>query len=95
MTDLPLSGFRIGVTAARVGVAALLLGLSVAPFWTARRTTRRRLRRAKRTCPRCFRLNTLKVERAGGGGGGKSRYRPAKGKKKPARPAAGGRAKRA
>lgn len=66
---------------ARVLLAGLLFGLSIAPFWSARRARAKRLRTAARTCPRCFRLNTLKVERAGGGGGGKSRYRP-KGKKK-------------
>ena len=78
--DQMIGGARwrtVGVTAARVGVAALLLGLSVAPFWTARREQRRRLRRAKRTCPRCFRTNTLVVDRPGGDAPA-TRYRAAK-----------------
>ena len=39
--------------------------MTIAPFWTARRARRAALRLAARTCPRCFRLDTLKVERHG------------------------------
>jgi hypothetical protein len=70
----------IGVTAGRVGVAALLFGLSVAPFWSARRARRKQLRRAARTCPRCFRVNTLKVDTAGAEAPA-SKYRAPKRKK--------------
>jgi hypothetical protein len=45
----------------------VLFGLSVAPFWSARRLRARRIRQASRTCPRCFRVNTLKIEKTGGG----------------------------
>jgi hypothetical protein len=51
----------------RVAAAAVLFGLSVAPFWSARRLRARRIRQASRTCPRCFRVNTLKIEKTGGG----------------------------
>jgi hypothetical protein len=70
----------IAVTAMRVGAAALLFGFSIAPFWSARRTRRKRLRRAARTCPRCFRVNTLKVDPAGAAVPA-SKYRAAKRKK--------------
>lgn len=67
------------------GVAAVaLFGLAIAPYWMARRARRAALRLATRTCPRCFRLDTLKVERtrssradAAGRGGKKSAKPPA------------------
>jgi hypothetical protein len=55
---------RIG-TALRVGVACLLFCGVAAPFWIARRAQTKRLRIAARTCPRCFRLDTLKIENPG------------------------------
>ncbi|MCE9560473.1 MAG: hypothetical protein K8U57_00315 [Planctomycetes bacterium] len=55
---------RIGM-GLRVGLACVLFGMSVAPFWVARRRRAKRIRLAARTCPRCFRLNTLKIERTG------------------------------
>jgi hypothetical protein len=68
--DDMVSGARwrsTGITVVRVGLAALLFGFTIAPFWSARRLRAKRIRTAARTCPRCFRLNTLKVERTGGG----------------------------
>ncbi|MBA4186788.1 MAG: hypothetical protein C0467_02095 [Planctomycetaceae bacterium] len=56
---------RIG-TGFRIGAACVLFGLSVAPLWMARRRRAQRIRLAARTCPRCFRLDTLKVENTGG-----------------------------
>jgi hypothetical protein len=53
----------IGIMVGRVAIAAVLFGFSIWPFWSARRARRGRIRVASRTCPRCFRLNTLKIER--------------------------------
>ena len=58
-------GTRIG-TGFRIAVACVLFGLSIAPLWVARRRHAKRIRLAARTCPRCFRLNTLKIENTGG-----------------------------
>ncbi len=69
----------IAVTSCRVVLAALLFGFSVSPFWSARRARSRRLRQASRTCPRCFRLNTLRIERTGGES--KAKYRAKKKRK--------------
>ncbi|VTU00699.1 unnamed protein product [Gemmataceae bacterium] len=49
----------------RVLAACALLGLATAPLWAARRSRARRIALAAKTCPRCFRLDTLKVEGAG------------------------------
>ncbi len=56
---------RIG-TGFRIAAACTLFGLSVAPLWVARRRRAKRIRTASRTCPRCFRLDTLKLENTGG-----------------------------
>jgi len=56
---------RIGM-GLRIALACVLFGVSVAPFWIARRRRAKRIRLAARTCPRCFRLNTLKIEHTGG-----------------------------
>jgi hypothetical protein len=72
---------NIALAAARVGAAALLFGLAVAPFWSARRARRRRIRRAARTCPRCFRVNTLEVDTAAAEAPA-SKYRAPKRKRK-------------
>jgi hypothetical protein len=68
-----------GITVIRVGLAAVLFGFTISPFWSARSLRAKRIRTASRTCPRCFRLNTLKVERTGGES--TSKYRP-RGKKR-------------
>ncbi|MBA4064725.1 MAG: hypothetical protein C0501_13620 [Isosphaera sp.] len=73
---------NVAGAAVRVALAAVLFGLAVAPFWAARRDRARRARAAARTCPRCFRRDTLRVEKAAPEPKGK--YRP-KGKK-PAEP---------
>jgi hypothetical protein len=66
----------------RIGFAAVLFGITVAPFWFARRTRRAAIRLASRTCPRCFRRDTLKVEKTVGTPESKPRYRGAKAKAK-------------
>jgi hypothetical protein len=70
----------IAFTAVRIGFAVLLLGSTVSPFWFARRARRAAIRLASRTCPRCFRRDTLKVEKTGGASASKPRYRGAKAK---------------
>jgi hypothetical protein len=65
----------------RVVAAVVLLGLAVTPFWNARRARRAAIRQASRTCPRCFRQDTLKVEKTGGSDS--SSHRPRGGKGKP------------
>lgn len=67
---------RMAVLIGRVVAAGLLLGLSVAPLWAARRSRARRADLASRTCPRCFRIDSLKIETHAGGtarGRGKNR----------------------
>jgi hypothetical protein len=49
-------------TGLRVLAACVLFGLATAPLWSARRSRARRIALAAKTCPRCFRLDTLKVE---------------------------------
>ena len=64
--DSMVAGARwrmVGFTVGRMAIAIVLFGFSIWPFWSARRARRRRIRVASRTCPRCFRLNTLKIER--------------------------------
>jgi hypothetical protein len=48
----------------RIVLAVGLFGLAVAPYWMARRSRRTAVRLAARTCPRCFRRDTLKVEKS-------------------------------
>lgn len=55
----------IAVATFRIVMAVTLFVLAIAPYWMARRARRAALRLAARTCPRCFRLDTLKVERTG------------------------------
>ncbi len=76
-----ISGARLRLqvgAAARMAAATLLFGLTVAPFWFARRARRQRLRLAARTCPRCFRIDTLKREKHGGEDEPTPRYRGGK-----------------
>lgn len=54
-------GTRAGA-GVRVIAAGALFGLATAPLWSARRSRSRRRALAARTCPRCFRLDTLNVE---------------------------------
>jgi hypothetical protein len=68
---------------ARAGFAALLFGITIAPFWSARRSRRAAIRLASRTCPRCFRRDTLKVEKAIGSSEPTPRYRGSRAKAKP------------
>jgi hypothetical protein len=68
----------VAFSSVRAGLATVLFGLAIAPFWSARRARRAAIRLASRTCPRCFRLNTLKVERASTSSASKSRYRGTK-----------------
>jgi hypothetical protein len=72
----------IAFTSVRIGIAVVLFGITIAPFWTARRARRAAIRLASRTCPRCFRRDTLKVEKTGGSSESKPRYRGARAKAK-------------
>jgi Double-GTPase 2 len=49
----------------RVAASAALLVLCFTPFWRSVRANRAAIRQAARQCPRCFRLDKLKVERRG------------------------------
>jgi hypothetical protein len=69
-------------TSVRIGFAVTLFGITIVPFWSARRTRRAAIRLAGRTCPRCFRKDTLKVEKTGGASESKPRYRGAGAKAK-------------
>lgn len=55
----------IGVASLRSIVALGLLAGTIAPYWLAQREQRAARQLAARTCPRCFRLDTLEVERIG------------------------------
>ena len=59
------AGRALALATLRSLVAVGLLALTLAPYWLARRDQRAAMRQAARTCPRCFRLNTLEVERTG------------------------------
>ncbi|HEV3439065.1 MAG TPA: hypothetical protein VG122_16985 [Gemmata sp.] len=72
----------IAFASVRIGIVVFLFGITIAPFWTARRARRAAIRLASRTCPRCFRRDTLKVEKTGASSETKSRYRGAKAKAK-------------
>jgi hypothetical protein len=73
----------IAFTVGRVSIAVLLFGFAVAPFWTARRARRKAVRLASRTCPRCFRRDTLKVEKRGAVADSRPVYRGGRAKTKP------------
>jgi Double-GTPase 2 len=71
----------VAVVALRVLGAAALLVLSLAPLWGALRAGRAAIRQEARTCPRCFKLDTLRVEKRGTVEEEPSRYkRPGKSK---------------
>lgn len=72
----------IAFSSVRIGIAVVLFGVTIAPFWMARRARRAAIRLASRTCPRCFRRDTLKVEKTGGSSQPKQRYRGGKAKTK-------------
>ena len=72
----------IAFTSVRIGIAVCLFGMTIAPYWSARRARRAAIRLATRTCPRCFRRDTLKVEKSGGAAETKPTFRTGKAKPK-------------
>ncbi len=72
----------IAFAAVRIGIVVFLFGIAIAPFWSARRGRRAAIKLASRTCPRCFRRDTLMVEKTAGAPEAKPRYRGAKSKEK-------------
>ena len=57
--------WTVAAVVARVAVALVLFVFCFAPLWKAIRANRAALKLASRQCPRCFKLDKLRIERRG------------------------------